>query len=63
VYASIKADGTVTRCGPLSHKPIGNIFRDDFAMFDRPMPCEADVCPCDEYVWLVEEEKTPGSTS
>jgi hypothetical protein len=57
VYASIKADGTVTRCGPLSHKPVGNLFDADFKLFDRPMPCEADVCPCDEYVWLVDEEK------
>jgi MoaA/NifB/PqqE/SkfB family radical SAM enzyme len=56
LYASIKADGTVTRCGPLSHKPIGNIFDEHFNLFDRPMPCEADVCPCDEYVWLVEEK-------
>lgn len=53
-YASIKADGTVTRCGPLSHKPIGNIFDEDFKLFDEPLPCEAEVCPCDEYVWLVE---------
>ncbi|MHB9154491.1 MAG: radical SAM protein [Endomicrobiales bacterium] len=57
VYASIKADGIVTRCGPLSHKPLGNLFDADFKLHDRPMPCEAEVCPCDEYVWLVEEEK------
>ena len=57
IYASIKADGKVTRCGPLSHKPIGNLFDDDFKLFDKPMPCEAEVCPCDEYVWLVESEK------
>ena len=56
-YASIKADGNVTRCGPLSHKPIGNFFDRDFKLHDRPMPCEAEVCPCDEYIWLVEEEK------
>ena len=56
IYASIKADGTVTRCGPLSHKPIGNIFSEDFNLFAEPMPCEADVCPCDEYVWLVDSE-------
>ena len=56
IYASIKADGKVTRCGPLSHKPIGNLFDDNFKLFDRPMPCEAEVCPCDEYVWLVEED-------
>lgn len=56
-YASIKADGKVTRCGPLSHKPIGNFFDENFKLFDKPMPCEAEVCPCDEYVWLVESEK------
>ncbi|MFH1416603.1 MAG: radical SAM/SPASM domain-containing protein [Elusimicrobiota bacterium] len=56
-YASIKADGNVTRCGPLSHQPVGNIFDADFKLFDEPMPCEAEVCPCDEYIWLVEEEK------
>jgi len=55
-YASIKADGKVTRCGPLSDKPIGNLFDKDFSLFDKPMPCEAEVCPCDEYVWLVDEE-------
>jgi MoaA/NifB/PqqE/SkfB family radical SAM enzyme len=53
VYASIKADGTVTRCGPLSHKPIGNLFDNNFRLFSQPMPCEAEVCPCDEYKWLV----------
>lgn len=55
VYASIKANGVVTRCGPLSHKPIGNIFDKDFKLFDKPMPCEAEVCPCDEYIWLVDK--------
>ena len=57
VYASVKADGTVTRCGPLSHKPIGNLFDSSFRLFEAPMPCEAEVCPCDEYVWLVDESK------
>ena len=57
IYASIKADGTVTRCGPLSHKPIGNIFDKNFELLPKPMPCEADVCPNDEYIWLVDEAK------
>jgi MoaA/NifB/PqqE/SkfB family radical SAM enzyme len=55
IYASIKADGTVTRCGPLSHKPIGNIFDDNFEMHIKPMPCEAEICPNDEYIWLVND--------
>jgi len=57
IYASIKADGTVTRCGPLSHKPFGNIFDKDFKLFDKPMPCEAEICPCDEYKCIVDEER------
>jgi MoaA/NifB/PqqE/SkfB family radical SAM enzyme len=57
LYASVKADGTVTRCGPLSNKPIGNIFDRDFRLLPASRPCEADVCPCDEYVWLEESEK------
>ena len=55
-YASIKADGSVTRCGPLSRKPLGNFFKEGFKLFDEPAPCESDTCPCDEYVWLVKEE-------
>ena len=57
IYASIKADGTVTRCGPLSHKPIGNIFDPNFRLHDKPMPCEAETCPNDEYKWIVDEER------
>jgi len=57
IYASIKADGNVTRCGPLSHKSIGNIFDDNFRLLDKPMPCEAEICPCDEYIWLVPDKK------
>lgn len=56
-YASIKANGSVTRCGPLSNKPIGNFFDKNFKLYHKPMPCEAEVCPCDEYVWLVDAEK------
>ncbi|MCB4791192.1 MAG: radical SAM protein [Elusimicrobia bacterium] len=54
VHASIKANGNVTRCGPLSDKPIGNIFDNNFELFDEPKPCEAEICPCDEYIWLVD---------
>ncbi len=56
-YASIKADGTVTRCGPLSDKPMGNFFESDFRLLESPEPCVAELCPCDEYVWLVESDK------
>jgi MoaA/NifB/PqqE/SkfB family radical SAM enzyme len=57
IYASIKADGKVTRCGPLSHEPIGNIFDPNFTLFDKPMPCTAEICPNDEYKWIVDEDR------
>lgn len=56
IYASIKANGVVSRCGTLSEKPIGNIFDENFKLFDEPLPCEAEYCPCDEYIWLAEKD-------
>lgn len=53
-YAGIHANGDVVRCGPLADKVIGNILKDNFGLLDKPMPCEADVCPCNEYINLVE---------
>jgi hypothetical protein len=53
-YASIKGDGSVTRCGPLSDKPIGNITNENFSLLDASSPCEADFCPCNEYDNLLE---------
>jgi MoaA/NifB/PqqE/SkfB family radical SAM enzyme len=56
-YASIKADGTVVRCGALSSKPLGNIFDLDFKLYEFPKSCEADACLYDEYVWLADNEE------
>jgi MoaA/NifB/PqqE/SkfB family radical SAM enzyme len=53
-YASIKGNGDVTRCGPLSDKPIGNITDENFNLFSSSSPCEADFCPCNEYGNLLE---------
>lgn len=52
-YAGIHANGDVVRCGPLAEKVIGNILNDNFSLFDKPLPCEAEVCPCNEYTNLV----------
>lgn len=53
-YADIQADGNTVRCAQLGHKSIGNITDKDFFLLDRPLPCEADACPCNEYGNLVE---------
>lgn len=53
-YAVVQADGNVVRCGQIAEKFIGNIIKEDFQLFKTPLPCEAEVCPCNEYVNLLE---------
>ncbi len=52
-YAGIHANGDVVRCGPLADRIIGNIMDENFKLLDKPTPCEADSCPCNEYVNLL----------
>ncbi len=51
-YANIQADGKVVRCGSLWNKSIGNLLDENFRLLDSPLPCEADFCPCNEYINL-----------
>jgi len=45
--ALIFPDGDVARCGQIGEKfIIGKIFTNDFELLDKPLPCEADMCPC-----------------
>lgn len=44
-------DGKVARCGQVGERlVIGNFFADDFSLLDRPLPCDAEQCPCLEAV-------------
>ncbi|MBU1998937.1 MAG: radical SAM protein, partial [Candidatus Omnitrophica bacterium] len=52
-YAIVQADGNIVRCGQLADNFIGSIFKEDFQLFNEPLPCEAEVCPCNEYVNLI----------
>jgi MoaA/NifB/PqqE/SkfB family radical SAM enzyme len=52
-YAVVQAEGKVVRCGQLPDNPIGSIMDKDFRLYDAPLPCTAQVCPCNEYVNLV----------
>ncbi|MFA5163750.1 MAG: radical SAM protein [Patescibacteria group bacterium] len=52
-YAIVQGDGYVVRCGQLADKFIGNITDEDFNLFDSPKACEAEFCPCNEYVNLI----------
>jgi len=57
VYANIKADGSVFRCGGSLSEPIGNIFDNAFKLLDGPLPCTSDFCPCNEWASLLIEDK------
>lgn len=52
-YAVIQADGKVIRCGQLADRVITNFLSEDFHLMDKPEPCEAESCPCNEYINLV----------
>jgi MoaA/NifB/PqqE/SkfB family radical SAM enzyme len=54
-YAIVQADGNIVRCGPLSHKSIGSILDENFRLLENPLPCEAEACPCNEYVNIISE--------
>lgn len=45
--------GKVSRCGRLKDKPFANFFDKDFSLLDKPLPCEADFCPCDEHNFII----------
>jgi MoaA/NifB/PqqE/SkfB family radical SAM enzyme len=53
-YAVIQADGNVVRCGQLADKFIGNILKETFWLYNAPLPCEAEVCPCNEYINIID---------
>jgi MoaA/NifB/PqqE/SkfB family radical SAM enzyme len=59
-YGIIHPEGEVIRCGGGSWKGeniiIGNIFDEAFTLWDSPRPCHSDVCPCNEWAFLLEKE-------
>ncbi|MFH1283898.1 MAG: radical SAM protein, partial [bacterium] len=57
-YAIVQADGNIVRCGQLADNFIGSIFKEDFRLFNEPSPCEADVCPCNEYTNIIDESES-----
>jgi MoaA/NifB/PqqE/SkfB family radical SAM enzyme len=52
-YAVIQADGNVVRCGgSFLNESIGNFFEEDFKLLEKPIPCKADYCKCNEWASL-----------
>jgi MoaA/NifB/PqqE/SkfB family radical SAM enzyme len=56
-HATIKADGTVYRCGGSHSQVIGNFFQDDFRLLDKPLVCESETCPCNEWAGLIQDQE------
>ncbi|MFA6092755.1 MAG: radical SAM protein [Elusimicrobiota bacterium] len=56
VYANVKADGRVFRCGQdaFGHEPLGNIFEESFRLHETPQPCPYERCLCLEFRYLDE---------
>jgi len=59
VYADVKADGSVFRCGGSYPETIGNLFGSEFELLDEPSPCKSDFCPCNEWAQLLVEKAGP----
>jgi MoaA/NifB/PqqE/SkfB family radical SAM enzyme len=57
VRASIRADGSVYRCGGSFPQLIGNFFCDDFELLNKPTPCESEFCPCNEWAGFLIDAK------
>jgi MoaA/NifB/PqqE/SkfB family radical SAM enzyme len=56
VYANIKGNGDVYRCGQdaFGHNPMGNIVDSRFSLFKKPHPCPYEHCSCSEFKFLDE---------
>lgn len=53
-YAVIKSNGDVLRCGGgQSNELIGNFFDENFKLLDKPLPCKAEYCRCNEWAFLL----------
>ncbi|MDD5130367.1 MAG: radical SAM protein [Candidatus Omnitrophica bacterium] len=59
VYADIKADGAVFTCGGDNPQVVGNLFNDDFKLWDDPQPCQSETCPCNEWAGLLIKDAEP----
>lgn len=59
-YAVILSDGTTIRCGGAkfsdSDYTIGNFFKEDFQLSDKPFLCSSEYCPCNEWAFLLVKE-------
>jgi len=62
-YACIHPDGETFRCGGGSYgglqNSMGNFFKEGFRLLDGPEPCPSEVCPCNEWAFLLKDKSEP----
>ena len=65
VYANVKGNGDVFRCGvdAFGRRPRGNIFDPDFRLHEEAMPCPYEKCSCQEFEYLDELRSDPGGSA
>lgn len=62
IYADIRPDGRVQRCGmDYVEGSLGNFFDGSFEFLDEPMSCNTEYCPCNLWTFLLIEEDKPES--
>ncbi|MFA6092754.1 MAG: radical SAM protein [Elusimicrobiota bacterium] len=62
--ALLLPDGSLTRCGQIGDAGIfGRVGDGAFPLMDVPKPCDAELCPCDEWKVLPDEQSpaAPGA--
>lgn len=57
-YGVIHPDGKVLRCGGIdsSDSIVGNLLDENFKLSNESLPCRSEVCPCNEWAFLLEEK-------
>jgi organic radical activating enzyme len=58
IYGVVHPDGTVQRCGGINSGKsiVGNLFDVNFKLNEDPLPCSAEMCPCNEWAFLLESK-------
>ncbi|MBU4590013.1 MAG: hypothetical protein KKG01_03725, partial [Candidatus Omnitrophica bacterium] len=56
-YGVIHPDGKVLRCGGINSEDsiVGNLFSENFKLLDKSLPCTSQICPCNEWAFLLEK--------
>ncbi len=60
MYGVIHPGGEVFRCGGINScvgtSRVGNLFEEGFKLNNEASPCVSEICPCNEWAFLLEEK-------